>query len=270
MRLDVLRFLVLGLAVGALACTSDEAVTKPDAPIEDEDGEDEIKSIDGLDIRRYDLNRDEKPDVLKYFKTVDGEELMVRKEFDLNFDGKIDAVGASGDVRVPDDAQVVELDGGVLMPGLVDTHSHLGGVSGGDRSATLHPGVRALDGINIFDDSLWRARAGGLTTINVMPGSGHLMSGQTVYLKLRRDPTTIEDWLFCEDPTNDICGSMKMANGTNSMRDKPAHLKGRCGECDYNSVCGGCRIRAEKIHGDIWEADPACYMTDEELGIVTT
>jgi len=134
---------------------------------------------------------------------------------------KIEAVGSAGDVRVPRDAEVVDLRGGVLMPGLVDTHSHLGGVSGGDRSAALHPGVRALDGINIFDDSLWRARAGGLTTINVMPGSGHLMSGQTVYLKLRRDPTTIEDWLFCDDPTNDVCGSMKMANGTNSMRDKP-------------------------------------------------
>jgi imidazolonepropionase-like amidohydrolase len=54
-----------------------------------------------------------------------------------------------------------------------------------------------------------------------MPGSGHLMSGQTVYLKLRRDPTTIEDWLFCDDPTDEVCGSMKMANGTNSMRDEP-------------------------------------------------
>ncbi|HXV75319.1 MAG TPA: amidohydrolase family protein, partial [Candidatus Polarisedimenticolaceae bacterium] len=52
-------------------------------------------------------------------------------------------------------------------------------------------------------------------------GSGHLMSGQTVYLKLRRDPATIEDWLVCDDPIDGVCGSMKMANGTNSMRDKP-------------------------------------------------
>jgi len=85
----------------------------------------------------------------------------------------------------------------------------------------LHPAVRALDGVNVHDDSMWRARAGGLTTINVMPGSGHLMSGQTVYLKLRKDPRSVEDWLYCDDPTTDICGSMKMANGTNSMREKP-------------------------------------------------
>jgi len=135
--------------------------------------------------------------------------------------GTIEAVGGKGEVRVPRGAEEIDISGGVIMPGLVDTHSHLGGVSGGDGSAPLHPAVRALDGINIHDDSLWRARAGGLTTINVMPGSGHLMSGQTVYLKLRKDPRTIEDWLYCDDPITDICGSMKMANGTNSMRDKP-------------------------------------------------
>ncbi|MCP3981013.1 MAG: amidohydrolase family protein [bacterium] len=133
---------------------------------------------------------------------------------------KIDSVGPAS--RAPQRADhVVDVGGRVIMPGLVDTHSHLGGVSGGDRSGPLHPGVRALDGINIHDDSLWRARAGGLTTINVMPGSGHLMSGQTVYLKLRSDPRSIEDWMFCDDPIAGICGSMKMANGTNSMNGDP-------------------------------------------------
>ncbi len=117
--------------------------------------------------------------------------------------------------------RTIEAAGKTILPGLVDTHSHLGEVSGGDRSGPLHPEVRALDGVDVHDESLWRARAGGLTTINVMPGSGHLMSGQTVYLKLRKDPTRVEDWLFCDDATAGVCGSMKMANGTNSMRGKP-------------------------------------------------
>jgi imidazolonepropionase-like amidohydrolase len=133
----------------------------------------------------------------------------------------IEAVGPADEIRVPAGAEIVDCTGLVVMPGLVDTHSHLGGVSGGDASEALHPGVRALDGVHVHDDSLWRARAGGITTLNVMPGSGHLMSGQTVYLKLRRDPHRIEDWLFCDDPIRGVCGSMKMANGTNSMRDKP-------------------------------------------------
>ena len=53
-----------------------------------------------------------------------------------------------------------------------------------------------------------------------MPGSGHLMSGQTVYLKLRPAPT-IEGMLFVGDPLNDIAGGMKMANGTNPIGEKP-------------------------------------------------
>jgi radical SAM protein with 4Fe4S-binding SPASM domain len=51
-----------------------------------------------------------------------------------------------------------------------------------------------------------------------------------------------------------------------ALREKPKHLKGRCGTCGFNHLCGGCRIRAEKVSGDLWEADPACYLTDEEIG----
>jgi radical SAM protein with 4Fe4S-binding SPASM domain len=51
-----------------------------------------------------------------------------------------------------------------------------------------------------------------------------------------------------------------------ALREKPQHLKGRCGACRFNHLCGGCRIRAEKVTGDLWEADPACYLTDEEIG----
>lgn len=49
---------------------------------------------------------------------------------------------------------------------------------------------------------------------------------------------------------------------------KYPHLKGRCGKCSFKDICGGnFRARAEAVTGDIWEADPACYLTDEEIGI---
>jgi len=133
--------------------------------------------------------------------------------------GKIVAVGDN--ISVPPDALRFDVSGRVIMPGLVDTHSHIGGGSGGDRSATLHPDVRILDAIDVRDPSFKKAVAGGITTVNVMPGSGYLMSGQTVYLKLR-SATTINDMLYCSDPINDICGGMKMANGTNSLGSKPS------------------------------------------------
>lgn len=133
--------------------------------------------------------------------------------------GKIVAVGASTEVASPAGAVEHEASGKVIMPGLVDTHSHIGRVEGGDRSATLHPEVRVLDAVDVRHNSIQRARAGGITTVNIMPGSGHLMSGQTVYLKLRNGDA-IEDLLYCDDPLNGICGGMKMANGTNSLRDE--------------------------------------------------
>ncbi|MDE2850649.1 MAG: amidohydrolase family protein [Acidobacteriota bacterium] len=125
------------------------------------------------------------------------------------------------DTRTPRGAVEHDVSGKVLMPGLVDTHSHIGSVSGGDRSAPLHPDVRNLDSIDVASDSIWRARSGGITTLNIMSGSGHLMSGQTAYVKLRDGARTIEDWLYCDDPLTGICGGMKMANGTNSIGSPP-------------------------------------------------
>jgi imidazolonepropionase-like amidohydrolase len=134
--------------------------------------------------------------------------------------GKIVAVGPAATVSIPADAVVHDVPGKVIMPGLVDTHTHLGGGDGGDQSAPLQPDVRILDAINVRSDNLKKAIAGGITTANIMPGSGHLMSGQTAYVKLRR-ANTINDMLVCSDPINDICGGMKMANGTNSIRSAP-------------------------------------------------
>ena len=52
------------------------------------------------------------------------------------------------------------------------------------------------------------------------------------------------------------------------MKTKKEHVKGRCAMCTYLAVCGGnFRARAEAVTGDLWEADPACYLTDEEIGI---
>lgn len=50
------------------------------------------------------------------------------------------------------------------------------------------------------------------------------------------------------------------------LKQMQSHLKGRCGECSYKAYCGGCRVRAEAITGDVWAADPTCYLTDEEIG----
>lgn len=52
------------------------------------------------------------------------------------------------------------------------------------------------------------------------------------------------------------------------LKDRKLLLKGRCAQCGYLSFCNGnFRTRAEAVTGDLWESDPACYLTDEEIGI---
>lgn len=133
--------------------------------------------------------------------------------------GKIAAVGARGSVAIPDGALVVDCKGKTLMPGLVDTHSHVGGGWGADSSAPIQPNVRMLDAVDCRDSGLQRAQAGGITTLNVMSGSGHLMSGQTIYLK-NRDADTIEGLAY-RFADGSVMGGMKMANGTNSHDAPP-------------------------------------------------
>ena len=133
--------------------------------------------------------------------------------------GKITAVGASNAVSIPADARRIDATGKIIMPGLVDTHNHIGGIGGADSSAPIQPDIRIYDSLNVRDSGFKRALAGGLTTLNIMPGSGHLLSGQTVYVKLRQ-ADTIED-IFIRDADGKPLGGMKMANGTNSMSEKP-------------------------------------------------
>lgn len=52
------------------------------------------------------------------------------------------------------------------------------------------------------------------------------------------------------------------------LRKSPRQLKGRCGACAYKAICGGnTRIRALQLTGDPWESDPACYLSDTEIGL---
>jgi imidazolonepropionase-like amidohydrolase len=131
--------------------------------------------------------------------------------------GKITAVGEDGKVNIPAGATTLDATGKVIMPGIVDSHSHIGimgnpvssdGQDGNEGSGPVQPGLRAMDAINPADPNIRIATSGGITTANIMPGSGNVMGGQTAYVKLRG--ATMEQMLI---PGS--IGGMKMANGTN-------------------------------------------------------
>ena len=106
--------------------------------------------------------------------------------------GKIEAVGK--DLPVPEGARVIEAGRKFLIPGIVDMHSHLGVYpwpgtdANSDGNEATDPNtamVRAVDSIWFEDPGMLRAVAGGVTTIQVLPGSANVIGGETAILKLK-------------------------------------------------------------------------------------
>jgi len=50
-----------------------------------------------------------------------------------------------------------------------------------------------------------------------------------------------------------------------SLRNRFSLLKGKCGECSYKQICGGCRLRALVKYDDVWQEDPACFLSRDEI-----
>jgi imidazolonepropionase-like amidohydrolase len=104
--------------------------------------------------------------------------------------GKITAVGT--DLDVPDGATVIDATGGWVLPGFIEAHGHVGvheeaeGWAGSDSNELTEPvtaQVRALDAINPADLGFRDAVSGGVLAVNVNPGSGNPIGGQTAALK---------------------------------------------------------------------------------------
>ncbi|HYV39974.1 MAG TPA: amidohydrolase family protein [Gemmataceae bacterium] len=135
--------------------------------------------------------------------------------------GKIVAVGDEKDVQIPQGAVVRDVTGKTIIPGLVDTHSHIGifgrpqvGANGDGNEMTgpVQPGLRAIDAINPHDPGIKMAVAGGVTTANIMPGSGNAIGGQTLYVKLRG--SVVEAMRILRGL---VLGGIKFANGENPI-----------------------------------------------------
>jgi imidazolonepropionase-like amidohydrolase len=137
--------------------------------------------------------------------------------------GRIADLGAgSPDESIKKRATVkVDAKGMFVTPGLVDTHSHLGVYATphvwahSDGNEMTHPitsGVRAEDAFWPQDPGIQKAVAGGVTTIQVLPGSGNLMGGQGFTLKLH--PRREAEAMKLDTARN----SLKMACGENPKR----------------------------------------------------
>lgn len=131
--------------------------------------------------------------------------------------GKIKAIGK--DIDIPKEAKLIDAEGHMVTPGLVDAHTHIGigeegiGFEGRDYNEMTNPvtpSMRGIDGIYPDDEGFVRARSGGITTAVTGPGSANAIGGTFVAIKTvgRR----IEDMII-KDPV-----AMKVAFGENIKR----------------------------------------------------
>jgi imidazolonepropionase-like amidohydrolase len=99
-------------------------------------------------------------------------------------DGKIAEVGET--VLVPQGATVIDATGQWVIPGIIDCHSHIGGDGNiNEGSVSVSAMVNIKDILNPEDIAIYRALAGGVTTVNVLHGSANAIGGQTIVIKTR-------------------------------------------------------------------------------------
>lgn len=143
-----------------------------------------------------------------YVITMEGEDLPAADILITN--GKISRVGV--DIAAPDGVRVIDLNGHAVMPGVVDPHSHIALDSVNEWSQSVTCEVRCADVVRSFDANIFRAVAGGCTTIHAMHGSANTIGGQNVLLKLRHGKTAAEMIL------HDAPRTVKFATGENVTR----------------------------------------------------
>jgi imidazolonepropionase-like amidohydrolase len=98
-------------------------------------------------------------------------------------DGRIAAVGT--DLEAPPDVKTIDLSGYVVMPGIIDPHSHIALREWNEWSLSVTPEVRCEDVMRHDDPQIFWALAGGCTTIHIMHGSANTIGGQCALIKLK-------------------------------------------------------------------------------------
>lgn len=106
-------------------------------------------------------------------------------------DGKIVAVGM--DITPPTGAEIIDAEGRLVTPGLVEAHCHIGvrssgmrweGVDHNEKTDPVVPHLRAIDGLNPIDETFPQALSGGVTTACTGPGSSNVVGGSFTAIKL--------------------------------------------------------------------------------------
>lgn len=142
---------------------------------------------------------------------------MIEKGSILVEDGKIKEIG--NDIVAPFDAEIIDAEGKLIFPGMIDAHCHLGmwedaigfeGADGNEMTDPITPQLRSIDSINPMDRTFQEAYEGGITTVSTGPGSANVIGGQ--FASIKTYGKRIDDMII-EAPS-----AMKIAFGENPKR----------------------------------------------------
>ncbi len=161
------------------------------------------------------------PTLIRGATILDGEGGRIDNGSVLLVDGKVSAVGGA-DLGAPEGATVIDAGGRYVTPGIIDVHSHLGdypspGVQstsdGNEATSPARPEVWAEHSVWPQDPGFSRALAnGGVTSLQILPGSANLFGGRSVTLK-NVPARTMQGMKFPGAPYG-----LKMACGENPKR----------------------------------------------------
>lgn len=169
-------------------------------------------------------------------------------------DGKITALGQG--LTLPDNVEVIDASGKWVTPGIIDVHSHLGvypspGISavsdGNESTSPITAEVWAEHSVWPQDPGFTTALAGGITTLQILPGSANLIGGRSVVLK-NVPARTVQDMKYPGAPYG-----LKMACGENPKRVYGS--RNRAPSTRMGNVAGyrAAWIKAQKYQRD-WDA----------------
>jgi imidazolonepropionase-like amidohydrolase len=124
--------------------------------------------------------------------------------------GKITAIGK--DVKIPVGIKVIDVTGKFIMPGVIDSHSHIALTDINEATDPVTPQIWMWEALDPGSDSIQKTLAGGVTTVKTMHGSANVIGGVNVSIKLKYD-RSIEELII-----SDVRQQLKMALGENPKR----------------------------------------------------
>jgi len=166
--------------------------------------------------------------------------------------GKIAAV-TEGDLAPPGGAVIIDGAGRFVTPGIIDAHSHLGvypmpggtgHADGNEMTDPVTPEAQSIDAFWPQDPGIERAVAGGVTTIQVLPGSGNLIGGRAVTLKLRPAPSPRQMHV------PGAPDGLKMACGENPKRFYGEHKRSPMTRMGNLALQRAAFLKAKKLQAD--------------------